>query len=303
MKFPDPEYARRCLLRIGYYRLSAYWYPLRKFCLIPGEPESVVRCDGFKQDTDFDQVIKFYLFDKSMRLTLLDALERIEIAFRAAIVEVLGEDGPQAHRDERSYKSKFSKADEDGLSPLSKFMDGQDQQFKRSKEEFAKHFQSKYEGCPPIWIMAGTWGWGNLTHTIANLSDRNKLKISKIIHPDLPMKNMASWVTCLNEVRNTCAHHSRLWNKPLINSPGIPRNGLFPEFDHLRVQSEGVSGDRAKRLYGALVTMIFLMKCFHPKTEWHIRLKEQIQEVDLPSEVSLASAGFRDGWQRELVWN
>jgi abortive infection bacteriophage resistance protein len=276
---------------------------LREFGQTPGETENGIRCDHFKDGANFNQVVNFYLFDKAMRLALLDALERLEIAFRAAIVETLGELGAQAHRDERSYKAKFSVADGEGRTPLSKFLAGQDDQFKRSKEEFSKHFQSKYCGHPPIWIMAGTWGWGNLTYTIANLSDRNKIKISNLIHSDLSMKNMASWVTCLNEVRNTCAHHSRLWNKPLINSPGIPRKGVFREFDHLRAQNEAAPGGEVKRLYGALVVMIFLMKCFHPKTEWHFRLKTQILGADLPDEISLMSAGFRDGWQDEPVWN
>ncbi len=29
------------------------------------------------------------------------------------------------------------------------------------------------------------------------------------------------------------AHHSRLWNKPLINSPGLPEAKIIPEPDDL----------------------------------------------------------------------
>tara|TARA_R110002020_G_scaffold448928_1_gene661878 strand:- start:167 stop:691 length:525 start_codon:yes stop_codon:yes gene_type:complete len=94
------------LHRIGYYGLSAFAYPYRDLCPIPtpeGEAEKKVRCDKFKKGTTFDHAIDFYLFDKALCIELLDAIERIEIAVRTAMIEVLGERGPYAHRDRRSY--------------------------------------------------------------------------------------------------------------------------------------------------------------------------------------------------------
>jgi len=298
---PDRQHALRSLRRIGYYRLSAFSYPFRDFCPVHGGDDEVVRCDKFRTGTHFDQVIDFYLFDKSLRILLLDAIERIEVALRTTLIEVLGQQSPYAHRDARTYKSRFSQPDENGDVPLEQFIEGLDRHFDRSKEEFAKHFRSRYPGRPPIWIEAGTWDWGNLAHIVANLDDKHKDAIASRIHPALKRKTFASWVTALNEVRNGCAHHSRIWNKPLVNSPGVPPRGTIPELDHLRQTREGDDAP-TKRIYSAIVVMVFLLKSYYPNSRWNFRLKEHILKSKLPNEIGLETAGFVLGWSDQNIW-
>lgn len=298
----DRDHALRSLRRIGYYRLSAFSYPFRDFCRLPSKDGKMVRCDRFKPGTDFDQVISFYLFDKDLRILLLDALERIEIALRATLIEVLGKQGPYAHRDARTYKTRFSQPDDQGNIPLQQFVEGLDRHFDRSKEEFAKHFRATYPGRPPIWIEAGTWDWGNLAHIVANIDDKHKDAIATGIHPDLKRKTFASWVTALNEIRNGCAHHSRIWNKPLVNSPGVPSKGTITELDHLR-ETRGGDDAPTKRIYSAIVVMIFLLKSYYPRTKWHLRLIDHIENMLLPQEIGLKSAGFPEEWKDQEIWS
>ncbi|MEY8799470.1 Abi family protein [Leisingera sp. XS_AS12] len=305
MEIPDRCYAERSLHRIGYYRLSAFTYPFRDFCTVPapnGGGEEKVRCDKFKAGTKFEHAINFYLFDKALRIELLDAIERIEIAVRTAIVEVLGQLNPHGHRDRRSFKDRFSEDDGSGDTPLNSFIEGLEKHFRSSKEDFAKHFAANYSGPPPIWIEAGTWTWGNLTHIIANLSDRNKMAVAARVHPDLPMKTFASWITALNDVRNSCAHHARTWNKPLINSPGVPSRAKFAELDHLRQPRMGDDAP-TKKIYSALVVMAFMLRQFYPRTRWHVRLRKMILDQEFPNEIRPYTAGFPEKWEREAIWN
>ncbi|MFZ7094300.1 Abi family protein [Primorskyibacter sp. 2E233] len=261
MVIPDMDFARRMIERPGYYRLSAFYYPFRAFCEVPGEADKV-RCDRFRDGTRFDDVVAFYLWDKRVPLEITDAIERIEIALRAAIVEVLGALNPQGHRDPRSYKPEIREPNEQGDVPIDLFASKLEEAFRRSKEEYAKHFKRRYSGSPPIWIEAGTWDWGNMAFILRYLNDRRKDEIAARIHPDLPRSVMESWVNALNDVRNDCAHHSRIWNKNLINSPGIPKGTTFAEFQHLRGRhAKGAAP--TQKLYGALVVMAFLIKQFH----------------------------------------
>lgn len=304
MDLGDEDHAARCISRIGYYRLSAYWYPFRDFCELPSEGRRLVRCDRFLTGTKFSYALNFYLFDKEIRLMISDALERIEIGMRAAIVEVLGARGPHAHRDSRSYNAHMSTPDEStGVVPLDSFLSGLDQAFDRSKEEFAQHFRRTYSGYPPIWIAAGGWDWGNLAYLLRFLSDKNIGTVCKMIDGRLDKKTLISWMTSLNEVRNACAHHSRLWNKVLTNRPGFQRAGELQEFDHMRDARGRVIDHHASRLYGALAALIFLMKWIHPKTEWHKRFGERVLKEALPAEISLTSAGFPDGWSKTALWS
>lgn len=302
LEVPDRQHALRSLRRIGYYRLSAFSYPFRDFCPVHGKENEFVRCDKFRAGTHFDQVINFYLFDKSLRILLLDAIERIEVALRTTLIDVIGKQSSYAHRDPRTYKKRFSQVDENGNVPLHQFIEGLDRHFARSKEEFAKHFRATYPGRPPIWIEAGTWDWGNLAHIVANLDDKHKDAIATRIHPDLRRKTFSSWVTALNEVRNGCAHHSRIWNKPLVNSPGVPPKGTIPELDHLRQNRDGDDAP-TKRIYSAIVVMTFLLRSYYPRSEWHIRVKDTLLQQELPDPISMKTAGFPDEWAAQPIWS
>ncbi len=70
----DRARATRYLKHIGYYRLSAY---VRSF---QGSERDVLR-----PGTRFDNVLSLYVFDRKLRLVVLDALERVEVAVRAAL--------------------------------------------------------------------------------------------------------------------------------------------------------------------------------------------------------------------------
>ena len=77
MIIPDGKRAERKLSQIGYYRLSGFWYPCREFSNTPNG--DIIRKDSFQRNINFNDIIKLYLFDKNLRLLMLDAIERIEI--------------------------------------------------------------------------------------------------------------------------------------------------------------------------------------------------------------------------------
>ena len=77
MEITDEEKAQHYLSHIGYYRLSAYMYPLLS---IPKEQHL------FKQGVTFGKVMMLYRFDKKLRLPLFNEIEKIEVAVRCAIV-------------------------------------------------------------------------------------------------------------------------------------------------------------------------------------------------------------------------
>ena len=73
----DSNKAERYLEFIGYYRLSAYMYPLLQ---LPKEQHR------YKPNTTFDQVMMLYRFDKNLRLLIFNEIEKIEVAVRSTIV-------------------------------------------------------------------------------------------------------------------------------------------------------------------------------------------------------------------------
>jgi len=81
MQFSSEEYAKECLSHISYFRLKYYWTDM-----IDEETEH-----DFLKDASFDDVIARYNFDRSLRLILFDAIEIIEVALRAKIINHLSQ--------------------------------------------------------------------------------------------------------------------------------------------------------------------------------------------------------------------
>ena len=75
----NEQEAELYLQNIGYYRLSAYMYPLLK------SPKSL---HLYKQGVTFQQVLRLYRFDKKLRMLLFNEIEKIEIAVRETIMDV-----------------------------------------------------------------------------------------------------------------------------------------------------------------------------------------------------------------------
>ena len=78
LSITDESKAHHYLTHIGYYRLSAYMYPL--LCT-PKERHI------YKKGATFDKVMMLYRFDKKLRLLLFNEIEKIEVAVRSAVVK------------------------------------------------------------------------------------------------------------------------------------------------------------------------------------------------------------------------
>ncbi len=82
---------------VNYYRLSGYLYPYRQRDAA-GNPT-----DQFKPGTTLTEVWRRYNFDRRLRMNLLDAVERIEVAVRTRFVHHFVElHGPFGHFDSKN---------------------------------------------------------------------------------------------------------------------------------------------------------------------------------------------------------
>ncbi len=302
MEIPDPKKAKHYLARINYYRLSAYWYPFRQTTTV-SDPTSgknkVIITDEYKTGTKFPEALKLYVFDKRLRILVLDALERIEVALRADISIVLGQRDPFAHRDIDQLHGHFSRRRKSPqtLTKHEKWLEKLDSNASRSHEDFAKHFRAKYpQADMPIWIASELWDFGLLSHLYSGLLMKDRDQIAAGY--GVPSGDVfASWIRCLNDVRNICAHHSRLWNKPLVNQPKWPAVGSVPLIDH-------TAGDtRARtRCYSALLIIQFMLRTVNPTSSWTQRLIKHSNTFPLSPYIALKNAGFPDKWHNENIW-
>ena len=270
----DPAKAERYLEFIGYYRLSAYMYPLLQ---IPKEQHR------YKPNTTFSQVIMLYRFDKKLRLLIFNEIEKIEVAVRSAIVNI-GSD---------MMSNPFWMTDSSNFIDAGKFrhtMDLIDAELHRSREDFIVHFKQTYsDAYPPAWILAEVLPFGVITNIFSNIKIA-RIKKSIAHRFGLQVAPFESWLTIVTLTRNYCCHHARVWNKQNTIRPMLPNriagNWITLPTDTLRI-------------YFDLCIIKYFLNIISPNNDMKAKLSALLSAF--PS-VDGNAMGFPHGWENEPLW-
>lgn len=298
MLISDTPRAEACLHRIGYYRLSGYAYPFRhreiRKNLDGSEAEHLY--ETFRPYTDFSAIMELYVFDKRLRLLFLDAIERVEVSLRVEVALILGTRGAFSYRDPDTFNRYFSTSCLDAITPHTKFIQKLDEAYRRSREEFAEHFRLKYSSDLPIWMSIELWDFGTLATVLSGMKSTDLDKLSFLY--DLPKRRfLLSWAQSINFVRNICAHHGRLWNRPLVQQPSPSSPGEIRVLEHL-ARDEFAQ----RRLYAVAAVLQYLMRFVHPSSTWGDRLHSHLDTIPESPHISLRHMGFPVGWQNLPLW-
>lgn len=293
----DDIRATAALERIGYYRLSGYWYPLRVSTVANPGGTQIVQ-DAFRRGSNFGQVIDLYVFDKKLRLLTLDAIERVEVALRTDIALLLGQHSPVAHRDPAYLHGRFTKTLLRGraMTGHQEWLDRLDNVTARSREEFVEHFRRSYSTPLPIWMAVELWDFGMLSHFLSGMRHQDQATLAArygLPRPEL----LTGWVRSINFARNLCAHHSRLWNRPLVDQPPPPRKGEVAWLDHLTADPHA-----QKRYYGVAAVLRYLLRFINPTTSWASRLAGLVVTLPAAPGISVRHMGFPKDWADLPLW-
>lgn len=270
LAIPDRERAIRWLKQISYYRLSAYCLPLKQ-----------APSNAFQPGVKFDDVAGLYIFDRKLRLVLLDAIERIEVSLRAHLTHSLGRKyGPFGYAERTAFSRGFG---HDAL--LDELAIAEE----RQPEPFVSHFREKYVDEPhlPFWMAAELLSFGMTSRIYADTVPDIKRRFASSI--GVPDQFAVSWMHSLCYVRNVCAHHKRLWNRTLSIKPRLP--------DSSRYWPYGVT--RNDGLYAILVIVRHCLSKLAPQCRWRERL---FALFDAHPRVPLEGMQIPTDWRARAPW-
>ncbi len=281
------EQAKSHIDNIGYYRLSAYFYPLLSF------PKNNHQ---YKANSTFDQAINIYCFDKKLRLLCFNEIEKIEIAIRSIIINTACEfyndpfwlTNKHNFKTIKSFNNRSKKKIE--VDSFNKLIINIDKEINRSKDDFIIHFSKKYSNnYPPSWIIAEVLSFGDLSKIYKGLKEkslRKKISHKLGLNPDV----FESWMQSLAGVRNICCHHSRLWNRSL---PISVKNPINTKYDWLRNNTNN------NKTYYRLCMIKYLLLSVAPANNF----KEEIIKLlkKYPS-IDTSAIGFPEDWLDEPLW-
>jgi abortive infection bacteriophage resistance protein len=244
----DPARAEHYLRFIGYYRLSGYWFPFQY-------RDGSTNHDNFRPGTDFETVLDRYVFDRRLRVLIMDASERIEVAARTAISNTLAERvDPHWYLDPAQFEPAFNHADfvrrvrqETGINPINR----------HKQSDFIRHYLRKYDRPPepPSWMVFELLPFGSVSIVFKHLMDADKKLIAQDF--DLPRDRLQSWLHASSHLRNLCAHHSRVWNREFGVVPSVARSERHHVTHH-------------KRFYNHAVAIQTMLKRISGDTHWSV---------------------------------
>ena len=277
LNIPDEQKALRYLSNVSYYRLSAYMLPFQ----IYNNPSHT-----FLDDTEFDNILNLYVFDRQLRLLIFDEIERIEIAFRCQVIyQYTMSKGSNWYEDPKEFYNPHN---------FAKFLTTFNDEFNQSKEVFIQHYKDKYTSPshPPAWMGLEILSFGQLSKLFKNLvtSDEKK-KVGRHFH--LHHIVLSSWMESLSYIRNTCAHHSRLWNRTITVKPTLPNHTNQLWIDKKLQYNPDKIGI-------VLATINYLIKSINPQSSFQSKLKDLIHSC---KEVNIKAMGFPADWEKDPFWN
>ncbi len=301
----DREAGMRLLQAVGYYRLTGYLYPFRDSRLVCESDgrERVLVLNTYRRGTSLEDAKRLIDFDRSLRMLVLEGIERIEISLRMQLGYVLGRKSPFAHLDATQFVSSFTavEADAGGINRPSKhevLISRTRERQNSSDESFVTHFRQKYDDQMPIWALTEIMEFGHLSRMYSGLQNSTGTEIAMTY--GVPSKRiMASWIASLNYVRNVSAHHARLFNRKLVFAPKRPGVGQIPLLDHLK---EEESSKQVFGLYNVVAIMAYLLRSIDPECGWSDKLVELINGFPSSSGLTVDSLGMPANWPDLALW-
>lgn len=200
------------LRSIAYYKLEEYSWPFRTL----DDPALNTRKSSFKTETPIGLIWNNYLFDRRLRLLLMDAVERIECAvknlFSQVLVEAAGHNHPQSERQlfpnfQAPQKPDDKDQYETWLGSMQKALRRDDSP--RTVFSMADHHVSDVVEIP-IWLLMEVCSYGAFRNLLRASDPNIQSTFAKEIR--FPLDFVRSSLKLFNKVRNKCAHHRRIWN-------------------------------------------------------------------------------------------
>ena len=284
---PNPDDALRALTFVGYFRLRGYALPLMRSMPNGGRV--------FKAGVSFPDILARHDFDRDLRNITLEWLGRIEVAVRTVISNQMSQQygafwylkHPQqvlAHATGRGNRPE--------AFAIGRFLSSVERDTRHSSDLFARHYFEKYDEplLPPSWLMAECVSFGTWSRLYKHLQKSGparpnpKKEIAKIF--GLSVSLVESWLHALALLRNTCAHHGRVWNRRFAYRPEI-----YAQARHHFADQQSY--------YCLAVVMRLFSRVMDTEDGWPVRLMDLFKKHP---RIGSEALGFPQDWERDPLW-
>ena len=203
----DRQDCIKFLNNVNYYRLSAYYLPFKG---------ANGKCTS---NIEFTQIKNIYEFDKELRQLIMSAIEEIEVFLRTQMAyyhaHKYGSSGymrPSAYNKKHNHVL-FTKHITSCIN-------------ENSKTLVVQHHMQKYDGRFPLWVIIEFFSIGMLSHFYRGMDNHDKSALAATLY-NVNYQTIDSWLRCITDLRNRCAHYSRLYYVKFPAIPKMPKGETF----------------------------------------------------------------------------
>lgn len=253
------------LQKANYYRLSAYLLPFRK------------KDKTYIQGIPFEQIQSMYAFDQRVRSVLFSIIEDIELYLRTQFAYYHSHKyGSLGYLDKENYSDKHNHAT--FLSKVQAVIN------ENKNTLVVQHHNQNYDGKLPLWAAIEFFSAGMLSRFYSDLPLPDQKAIAKNLYSTAP-PFLNSWLACFTQLRNRCAHYSRLYFWKFTALPKMPK-GTHPAGQKLFFQ------------------LIALKQLYPDACRWNTsylpNLQAVIEEYSSKNGIFLSHIDFPPDWEELL---
>lgn len=261
------------LSQINYYRFSGYIYPFLN--------KTTGICDP---SISFSRIAAIYSFDTEVRSLIFNAIEKIEIMLRTRLSYHFAHAySPLGYLDSANHGKNFDTV---------KFQTLINRCIEENKNSpVAMHHINKYGGKFPIWVIIEYFTLGMLSRFYRDLKSTDKKSIARSCF-STSYKKLDGWMRCITDLRNRCAHYSRLYNWNFTAIPSL-------SYKDIKIPCPENKNENTKiTVNHKLFPLICLLKAMYPSDQWNndfaipffLLLDKHAKQVDLQH------IGFPSDW-------
>lgn len=282
--------AESTLRNINYYRFKVYLRPFLD-----------VSTNTFHPGSTFEQGLDLYRFDDELRDLLFTVVGRLEVKLRSRLDQVVSE-----HINDPFWYLQDSVFNGRKMGKIHGVRGKINNAFQSSRDDFTNHFKTKYvniinssyKHLPPFWLAAELTTFGHILALFDSLEKpRFNVRGSTNKLDDLAnefgagnLQTLNSWLLGVRDIRNRCAHHSRLWNSN-FRAPRGGNNLLDPS----------LPTPNTNRIYLILMTIHIMCKNIGVDISLSTQLGDLIRKHPAVDRY-LPSMGFPNNWHTDPAW-
>lgn len=262
------------LSHVSYFRLKHYTNKFK-------DPDT----GNFVPNITFDQVIDLYLFDRDLKFILFDAIETIEVSIKTLISNSMANRfGAHWYMDRNNFLPVF------GFDEFLTFIESE---VEDSDEVSIKRYRRFYDSpqLPPCWMIMEIISFGRTSKMFEYLGARD-IKLNICNDFNLPDTILNNWLHCINQLRNRCAHHSRIVYRSMAKTiifPSRKKHRFITDIEDIDVNS----------LYATVCCMLHLTNKIQPNSKFKSNL---LSLIDNNPNIDYKHMGFTENWRQEAIW-